>query len=297
MITGTTLRGVFPAIITPFTDDDKVDLKGLERIADYLIQNGIHAIMATGGTGEFCHLLREEKRDVIAALSSCSAGRVPIIAGTSACSTREAVILSQDAEAAGAAAVIATPPYYFKLPEQAIIDHYKQIAREISIPLVVYNNPLYTGNELSPDAIVHLMSVNNIIGLKQSNSDMGQLVDILRLAPAGRSICTGIDSQFYPALSVGAVGIYSTAAAVIPAQMVELYNLFQEGKHEEARDLHMQLQRLNTYFEYDPGYVAPCKEALRLLGLPAGPVRAPLPELSDSEKTLIRVALEDLGLL
>jgi len=297
MLNGTTLRGVFPAIITPFTEKDTVDLKGLEQIAEFLIQNGVHAIMANGGTGEFCHLLREEKRDVIAALSSCSAGRIPIIAGTSACSTRETILLSQEAEAAGAAAVIATPPYYFKLPEQAIIEHYEAVAREISIPLVVYNNPLYTGNELSPAAIVHLLSVNNIIGLKQSSSDMGQLVDILRLAPAGQSICTGIDSQFYPALSVGAVGIYSTAAAVIPAQMVELYTLFQEKKHNEARDLHMKLQRLNTYFEYDPGYVAPCKEALRLLGLPAGPVRAPLPELSDSEKALIRKALEQLGLL
>jgi len=206
-------------------------------------------------------------------------------------------MLSNDAYEAGADAVIATAPYYFRLPESSLIEHYKTVAANISCPLIVYNNPLYTGNNMRPEVIAGLMNEKNIIGVKQSNSDMGQLVELLRLAPKGLSLCTGIDSQFYPALCVGAVGIYSTAAGIIPAQMVELYNLFKAGKHAEALELHMKLQVLNKYLEYDPGYVAPAKEALNLLGLPGGYLRSPLPELTPEEKKGIKSSLKEIGVL
>lgn len=163
--------------------------------------------------------------------------------------------------------------------------------------MVVYNNPLYTGNNLTPGAISELLKVKNIIGLKQSNSDIGQLVEVIRLSPKEAAICTGIDSQFYPALCMGAKGIFSTAATVIPAQMVTLYNFFVEKKYAEALDLHMKLQLLNKYLEYDPGYVAPCKEALRIMGLPGGPVRRPLPELNNEEKAGIKESLKEIGVV
>ena len=127
--------------------------------------------------------------------------------------------------------------------------------------------------------------------MKQSNADMGQLVEVVRLVGSDFAVLTGIDSQSYPALCIGGVGIFSTAASVVPRQMVDLYNAFVDGRQDEARELHMILQELNRFLEYDPGYVAPCKEALALLGLPAGPVRKPLPELSDAEREGIRQAL------
>lgn len=161
--------------------------------------------------------------------------------------------------------------------------------------MVVYNNPLYTGNPMSPALLSKLMEVENIIGLKQSNTDMGQLVEVIRLARGDVSLCTGVDSQFFPALTVGAKGIYSTAATVIPKQMKRIYTLFQEGKWSEARDLHIRIQILNRYLEYDPGYVSPAKEALRMLGLPAGPVRKPMPELTESQKEGLREALQAIG--
>ena len=297
MFEGKDFIGVIPAIVTPFTTDDRLDLKGLEKIAEFLIENGIHGIMAVGGTGEFPHLLREEKRDVVAGLARVVNNRVPVIAGTAACSTKEVILLSQDAQESGAAAVIATPPYYFKLPERSIIDYYKTVVKNIDIPLVVYNNPLYTGNNITPEGITELLKTKNIVGVKQSNSDMGQLVEIIRLSPEESSICTGIDSQFHPALCIGAKGIYSTAATVIPAQMVKLYNLFIEKRYIEALELHLKLQTLNKYLEYDPGYVAPCKEALNILGLPGGPVRSPLPELTREEKAGIKGALREIGLV
>jgi len=297
MISGSEVKGVIPALVTPFTKSDEVDLKAVEAIAKFLVANGVHALMPVGGTGEFPSLLREEKRDVVAAVARAAKGKVPIIPGTAACSTREVILLSNEAHAAGADAVIVTAPYYFKLPEQSLLRHYTSVAQNVGCPVIVYNNPLYTGNPMSPQLLAQLMAVKNIIGVKNSASDMGQLIEMIRLSPKGRSLCTGIDSQFYPALCVGASGVYSTAACVVPAQMVRLYTLFVQGKHAEALALHMQLQALNKYLEYDPGYVAPAKEALNLLGLPGGYLRAPLPELTAEEKSGVRAALKEIGAL
>jgi len=297
MLSGSEVKGVIPALVTPFTKNDQVDLKGVETITKFLIENGVHALMPVGGTGEFPSLLREEKRDVVAAVARVAKGKVPIIPGTAACSTREVILLSNEAYEAGADAVIVTAPYYFKLPEESLIQHYTTVARNVDCPVVVYNNPLYTGNPMSPQLIAGLMQVKNIIGVKNSASDMGQLIEMIRLSPRGKSLCTGIDSQFYPALCVGASGLYSTAAGIIPAQMVRLYELFLQGKHAEALALNMQLQSLNKFLEYDPGYVAPAKEALNLLGLPGGCLRAPLPQLTAAEKAGVKAALTTIGVL
>jgi 4-hydroxy-tetrahydrodipicolinate synthase len=291
------LRGVIPAIVTPFTDDGDVNESGLRKLTDYVIDGGVHGIMTSGGTGEFPHLSREEKRFVTSVVVDQARGRVPVIAGTAACSTREAISLSQDAEEAGAEAVIVTAPYYFILPEEALFEHYEAIADATSLPVVLYNNPTYTGNNMSPQLMAKLASNPGIIGVKQSNADMGQLVEVVRLVSSDFAVLTGIDSQFYPALCVGGVGIFSTAASVVPRQMVDLYRAFVDGRQEEARELHMRLQELNRFLEYDPGYVAPCKEALTLLGMPAGPVRKPLPALSAAEREGIRQALIELDLL
>jgi 4-hydroxy-tetrahydrodipicolinate synthase len=291
------LRGVYPAIVTPFTADDRLDEIALARVTDYVIEGGVHAIMSTGGTGEFPHLDRQERKRATEVIVTQARGRVPIIAGTAAASTREAIHLSQDAQEAGASAVILTPPYYFQLPASSLIEHFRLVSDELSIPVVVYNNPLYTGNNLSPQTIAELSGHTRIIGCKQSNADMGQLVEVLRLAPSTFSVNTGIDSQFYPALCTGARGIFSTAASVIPRQMVEIYRLTMSGEHEAARALHMKVQVLNRFLEYDPGYVAPCKEALEMLGIRVGPPRKPMPGLTAEERAGVRAALKDLGLL
>jgi 4-hydroxy-tetrahydrodipicolinate synthase len=291
------LRGVYPAIVTPFTADDRLDEAALAKVTTYVIQGGVHAIMSTGGTGEFPHLDRQERKRATEIIVREARGRVPIIAGTAAASTREAIHLSQDAQEVGAAAVILTPPFYFQLPAPSLVEHFRLIASEVDIPVVVYNNPLYTGNNLSPQNIAELSAHKRIIGCKQSNADMGQLVEVLRLAPSTFSVNTGIDSQFYPALCVGARGIFSTAASVIPRQMVEIYRLTMNGDHEAARALHMKVQVLNRFLEYDPGYVAPCKEALEMLGIRVGPPRSPMPALTDGERAGVRAALQELGLL
>jgi 4-hydroxy-tetrahydrodipicolinate synthase len=231
-------------------------------------------------------------------VASEAAGTAPVIAGTAACATHEAIALGEDAAASGAGAVILTPPFYFRIPDDMLYRHFADVAAASPLPVVVYNNPLYTGNNLSPQLIASLMELPNVIGLKQSNDDLGQLVEALRLSSkTGRSLCTGIDSQFFAALCVGARGIFSTAAAIVPSQMVRLYDLVQAGDYDGAKAQHELLQPLNRFLEYDPGYVSPTKEALELMGISCGPVRRPLPDFPEDERPALREALAALGAL
>lgn len=297
MLKAKDIHGVIPAIVTPFTSSDKVDVKALKAITRYALEEGVHGIMTTGGNGEFCSLLREERRLVHEVVVQEVSGHVPVIACTSACSTRETILLTKDADKVGVDAAIVTPPYFFRLPPQSLYEHYRDLAAASDIPVIVYNNPLYTGNNLSPQLVAQLADIEGIIGLKQSNSDLGQFVEIVRLVGDQISLCTGIDSQFYASCCVGGQGIFSTAACAIPREMVQIYEAFQAGDHAEARRVHKRVQVLNRFLEYDPGYVAPCKFALEVLGYEAGRVRMPLPELTQAEQEAVRAALTQLGYL
>ena len=297
MVAPEELKGVIPAIPTPFTaDGSAIDEQALRRVVRHVIE---------GGRARD-HDDRRNRR-VPASLPRRAPpgdgggrlrgrGRGPVYAGTAACATWEAIALAEDAAAAGADAAILTPPFYFRIPEAMLHRHFEEVAAAGILPVVVYNNPLYTGNDLGPGLIAALMEIDNVVGLKQSNDDLGQLVEALRLSEdSGRSLLTGIDSQFYAALSVGARGIFSTAAAIVPAEMVRLYELVVGGDHAAAAEQHRRLQPLNRFLEYDPGYVSPTKEALTMLGLDCGPVRRPLPDFPESERPALREALEALG--
>ncbi len=168
------LRGVIAAIVTPFDAQDRLDEAAARRIVRHVIDGGVHGVMTAGGTGEFPHLMREERRQMARIAVEEAASRLPVIAGTAACSTKETIELTCDAAEAGAAAAILVPPFYFHLPDKALYDHFAAVARRSPIPIVLYNNPLYTGNDLSPSLLSEVAQIDNVIGLKQSNSDLGQ---------------------------------------------------------------------------------------------------------------------------
>lgn len=294
-IQGGRIKGVIAAVVTPIDAAEEPDETALRAVTDYVISGGVHGIMTTGGTGEFTQFSRDERQRIVGTVVAEANGRVPVIAGTAACGTREAVSLTRDAEQAGADAAIVTAPYYFPLPEESLYRHYADLAEATSIPLFVYNNPLYTGNRLSPSLLARLAQLEPVIGVKQSSSDFGELVELIRLVGSSIAIMTGIDSHFYASLCVGGVGIFSTAACVIPREMVAIYEAESRGDHAVAREVHEQVQPLNRFLEYDPGYVAPCKAALELLGVPAGRPSRPLPDLDESAREEIARALVGLG--
>lgn len=284
-------------MVTPFTATDEVDEKALRSLVQFVLEHRVHAVMTTGGNGEFPHLTSEERKRVLQVVVDEVNGRVPVIACTAACSTKETVELSLHARDAGVDAVILVPPYYFGLPEESLYRHYVDVASKSGLPVVVYNNPAYTGHNINPRLMTRLADVEGIIGLKQSNSDISETLEIIRLVGDKIAVLTGIDSQLFAVLAIGGRGVFSTAACVIPSCMVDVYNAYQSGDIVTARELHVRLQVLNRFFEYEPGYVAPCKEALSMLGIPCGDVRAPLPRLTQNEREDLRAALEQLGLL
>lgn len=294
-----TLRGVVPAIVTPFAADGNVDLNAAGRLTRWLVDSGVHGIMTTGGTGEFPHLDRHERRELTRVVVQEAAGRVPVIAGTAACSTREALLLCDDAASGGAHAVISVPPYYFPLADAAIASFFESLADGSSLPVFAYNNPLYTGNAMSPALIAEVLSHDNVVGLKQSSSDLGQLVEVIHevqvVRGLSRALFTGVDSQFAAAMSIGADGIYSTAAGILPAAIVRLYSLAAAPDPKAAAALQLELQPLNRFLEYDPGYVAPAKEALRMLGIEVGDPRAPMQRLTPNERARLAAALSQLS--
>ena len=291
------LHGIIPAIPTPFSENDEVDEDSLRRLVDFVIDGGAHAIMTTGGNGEFPHLLASEREKVLEVTVDQSAGRVPVIACTTTCSTKHTISLTKHAENAGADGVIIVPPYYFTLPDQSLYEYYSLICENTGLPVVVYNNPGYTQHNITPDLMDRLAEIGGVIGLKQSNYDLSQTLEIIRRVGKDTPILTGIDSQLFTVLSLGGRGVFSTAASVVPEKMVEVYEAFSSGEFEKARDLQMRLQVLNKFFEYDPGYVAPCKEALAMRGLPVGIPRNPLPQLRENEKKQIRNAMRTLGVI
>jgi 4-hydroxy-tetrahydrodipicolinate synthase len=295
------LSGIVAAIVTPFDEDGAVDYATLEKLTSMLIEGGVHGIMATGGTGEFPHLSLDERMQATKIIVGEAAGRVPVLANTSSCATDEAVRLSARAGEVGADAIISVPPYYFPLSEPTLFNFFTTLADRSPLPLFVYNNPGYTGNPLSPSLLVELLQHPNIAGLKQSESDFGQFVEVVYQVRAARHLdkclMTGIDSQLCASLAMGGNGIFSTASGIVPRQVVEIFDRAAAGDFEGALAAQLRLQPLNKFLEYDPGYVAPAKEALRMLGWEVGHPRAPLPDLTEDERTRLGQALSDIGVL
>lgn len=295
------LRGVVSAIVTPFGKSGSVDYATLERLTDKLVKGGVQGIMATGGTGEFPHLSTEERVQATKSIVDGASGRVPVFANTSACATDDAVSLAEQAAAVGADAIISVPPFYFPLSDSALFNFFTTLADRSPLPLFVYNNPGYTGNPLSPALLVELLEHSNILGLKQSESDLGQFVEVLYQVRTVRRLekclTTGIDSQLCAVLATGGDGIFSTAASIVPTYVAEIFKLASSGDYPAARVAQLRMQPLNRFLEYDPGYVAPAKEALRMLGIEVGDPRPPLPGLTEDERLRLRKALTDLGAL
>jgi 4-hydroxy-tetrahydrodipicolinate synthase len=206
VLTAEKLRGIVPAMVTPFTPDDEVDVEGLKKLTENLIECGIHGIMTTGGNGEFPHLLPDERRKVLEVVLDETNGRVPVIACTTACSTRETILYTKHARDTGADAAIVVQPYYYKLPDAQIFEYYQRIAAETDLPIVVYNNPGYTGNAIPPSLMVRILTLDGVIGLKQSEYDISQTLEIIRQVGYKVSIMTGIDSQVFPILCIGGRG-------------------------------------------------------------------------------------------
>jgi len=290
-------RGVIAALVTPLTPRRGIDLAGVCRLVEHTITGGVHGVAVDTDAGEAALLSRGERLMVARAAVEAAGGQAPVYAGVAAPSTDEAIGLTLDAATAGASAVIVAVPHYFLLPQASLVAHYRDIATYADLPLLVDNAPAHATNQLAPDSLARLAADGVIAGVVEREADLGLLATTLLPIAGDFALFAGLDGQLYSALSAGARGVLSPAAGVAPHQVVAIYDAYRAGDTGRAEASQRQVDALAGALAHESGPAAPCKEALALLGLPAGPVRRPLPDLTARERAAIRAALTELGLL
>jgi 4-hydroxy-tetrahydrodipicolinate synthase len=290
------LHGVLPALITPFTDDGaEVDADALVAIVDRLVAAGAAGLVPGGSTGEFTTLSNAERREVIEVTVEAAAGRVPVVAGAGALSTRETVELSRHAERAGAAAVMVVPPFYEALGWRELLAHYTAVAEAISIPIMYYNLPSASGVRLDPDQLRELRRVARVTSLKDTGGDAVAATELIQAGEDGPTLLNGWDTLTFAALAAGVRAVVWGTASILPEQCVALHRvLIDEIDLPAARDLWARLWPLCHFLE-SHSYSAAVKTACALVGDTTGPVRAPLLALDEEATFELRALLERAG--
>ena len=292
------VTGCWVPLITPFAEDCSIDEKSLRELVDYFIDQGCDGLVPSGTTGESPTLSHEEHSRVIAICIDQAKGRVPIMAGTGSNSTKEAVSLTKHAEEAGADATLQVAPYYNKPNQAGMAAHMSAVAQATSLPVIIYNIPGRTGKNIEPQTILDLgRKHENIVGVKDAACDMNQTMKILegsRNWDKPFYHLTGEDALTFANLCLGGHGAISAVANVIPKEMKEICDLCAAGKYDQAREVHYRVLDLMRLLFIEPNPV-PVKEALALMGLPAGPVRLPLVSMQPENVEKLRSALKALG--
>ncbi|MBS02514.1 MAG: 4-hydroxy-tetrahydrodipicolinate synthase [Gammaproteobacteria bacterium] len=290
------IRGSIVALITPMQADGSVDWEVLDALVDWHIESGTHGIVPVGTTGESATLNPEEHLDVIKRVVSRVAGRVPVIAGTGANATAEAVHLTSEAKQAGADACLLVTPYYNKPTQEGLYQHYKLIAETVDIPQVLYNVPGRTACDMLPETVARLCKLPNIIGIKEATGDIQRSKDILDQCDGDVIVLSGDDATSVDLMLNGALGTISVTANVVPKQMSEVVDAAVAGDAATANRLNAPLMALHErlFLEANP---IPVKWALMEMGkVPAG-IRLPLTELSEQYHEPVRDALRQAGAL
>lgn len=292
------LGGVIPAVLTPYDAAGRVDEKVLRRYVDFLISAGVHGLFPCGTNGEGLLLSLEERKMVAAVVVDQAAHRVPVIVQTGAITTAETVALTEHAAAIGADAVGVVAPYYFPHDEASLEQHFAAVARSVpELPVYLYNIPGNARNAISPRLVARLREqYPNIAGIKDSSKDLNRLEEFVACGGQDFTVIVGTDSLIYPALTVGAAGVVSAVANVFPEAVVQLYQYYVEGRHQEAKTQQYFVNSLRDALKMGP-YITPYKEALRWRGIDLGGQRPPLRPLTDAEKERLRQALQQLHVL
>ena len=290
-------KGAGVAIVTPFTQDDKVNFEELGKMIDFQIAGGTDAIIICGTTGESSTLTHEEHDECIKFAVEHTAGRVPVIAGTGSNSTAEAIRLSTHAQNNGADALLLVTPYYNKATQKGLIQHYTAIANSVDLPIILYNVPSRTGVNILPQTAVTLAkNVKNIVAVKEASGNISQVAELAALADGCIDIYSGNDDQVVPLLSLGGVGVISVLSNVMPKLTHDMVMSYLNGDVKLSRQLQLSVMNLNKalFCEVNP---IPVKEALNMMGWNEGAVRSPLCEMEPQHKELLRKELAAMKLI
>lgn len=283
-------QGSMVALVTPMHVDGGLDWEALDQLVEFHVENGTDAIVAVGTTGESATLNEREHCEVIKRVIRISNGRVPVIAGTGANSTREAIDLTRCAKEQGADAALLVTPYYNKPTQEGLYLHYKAVAEAVDIPQILYNVPGRTACDMVPETIGRLSKVQNIIGVKEATGDLERIEPIRTLSEDGFEIYSGDDSTCTDFILQGGHGTISVTANVAPRQMHDMCMAAMDGDGEKAHAINEPLKSLHRdlFLEANP---IPVKWALHEMGMIAEGIRLPLTPLSEMYRSAIREAI------
>ncbi len=290
------IQGAFTAIVTPMLDG-KVDEQGLIDLIEFQIAGGIHGLVPCGTTGESATLDFDEHKRVIELTVKTVAGRVPVIAGTGANNTLEAIELTESARASGADAVLSVVPYYNKPSQEGLYQHFRTIAEAVDIPMVLYNVPGRTVTNMLPATVARLAELPGVIGIKEASGSLNQVSEVIRVCPNDFIVLSGDDFTSMPTVLIGGKGVISVTSNVDPRGMADLMEAALAGDLARAREIHYRLFPLmGTMFCYPSP--APAKKALELMGrIRSGEVRLPMTGMDAPSLEKLKKAMTDLDLI
>jgi len=290
------IRGSIVAIVTPMSEDGSVDFPALERLVEWHIAEGTDGIVAVGTTGESATLDVEEHIAVVRCVVEVARKRVPVIAGTGANSTAEAIELTAEGRNAGADACLLVTPYYNKPPQEGLYRHYKAIAEAVDVPIILYNVPGRTGCDLLPATVKRLAPIDNIVGLKEAKGELGRVSELLALKLTGFTLLSGDDASACESILMGFQGDISVTANVAPRLMHQMCAAAIAGDRAaaEAADARLRLLHKDLFVEPNP---IPAKWALQAMNRIGAGIRLPLVPLDPSHYTTVRAALQAAGAL
>ncbi|OGW84424.1 MAG: 4-hydroxy-tetrahydrodipicolinate synthase [Omnitrophica bacterium RIFCSPLOWO2_01_FULL_45_10] len=288
-------KGSMVALVTPFKNG-KVDEKSLEKLIEFHIKNGTSALVPCGTTGESPTLSYEEHDRVIELTVKFARRRIPVIAGTGANSTEEAVMLTQHAEKVGADASLQVSPYYNRPTQKGLYLHFKAIAESVKIPIILYNIASRTGVNIEPETFVRLAEIKNIIGVKEASGSLEQMSRIKNLCPKDFLLISGDDALTLPVLAIGGVGVISVVANIIPKDVASMCEAFEKGDVKKASGLHYKMLELvkAMFIETNP---IPVKTAMGLMKMIDPELRLPLCEMMPENKEKLIKAMKEYGLI
>lgn len=279
-------KGCGTAISTPF-DENGVNLKEFEKLVENQIQNKVDAIIVCGTTGESSTMTTEEKIATITCAVKTSQGRVPIIAGTGGNNTKQVIAYSKKIETLGVDGLLIVTPYYNKCTQNGLIEHYKEIAKNVSLPIILYSVPSRTGVNIEPKTCFELSKIDNIVAIKEASGNLSQVAEIAHLCGDNLSIYSGNDDQVLPILSLGGIGVISVLSNVMPEYTHNMVQSFLDGDISTATQMQLQaIPLINALFsEVNP---IPVKAALNILGYQFGIPRLPLSPMSKEKEKVLK---------
>jgi 4-hydroxy-tetrahydrodipicolinate synthase len=290
-------KGIIPPLVTPFSNDGSLNELMLRKVINHVLDADVHGVFIAGSTGESYTLDAKERIRALEVAIEEVNGRVPVYAGTAHITTAETVRLTKAAESAGAAAVSIVTPFFITPNDQELYQHYKTIADSTKLPILLYNNPARTGVHISLETIQALAKIENIVGMKDSSGDMTYMNEVIRnTADENFSLLCGRDTLIFSSLLSGGTGAVPASANIAPKLVVELYDQFQQGNLEAARQAQFTLAPLRMAFSLG-SFPVVMKEGMQLIGLDVGSTRPPILPMNPERRDILKNILKDIGLI